>query len=452
MNSLKKRPQESFPSRSPLVSRFEDKKLLILMVVVIITILVDSQIGYIADFIPEQLSSRLGVAVFIAIVIVFAITQYFILTYIKQSNKENRARALHLGTTNSIVSIAQYLLAGILAAVILQIIITQQYSIVTLYASYAISFGLWIGTLGLLARAFFSWYKLSNKNIMVLILALSMVAYVINGVIGLAEHTDILTQQKTVISTDDVARFPEFSIASLGSQIAAANAIASGAAYVLTWIGTVKLLYPYIRRLGKVKFWIIMGATMIYYLLEFPLFVLGYFTPSENVDAMTNVLIFSFAGILTGIIFGAAFLSVARTLQKESDLRNHMIMAAYGFILFYISGTAMASQAAYPPYGLVSISFIGLSCYMIYSGLYSSAVTVSQDVALRHSIRKSVTEQSKLLDSIGTAQMEQELQSRVLTITKKLSDRMEEETGVEASMTVEDMKEQIEMVRKEIHK
>jgi hypothetical protein len=429
-----------------------DKKLFTLMLIVIVTITIDSQIGYIADFIPEQLSSNGGILTFILIAVIFVITQYLILTYIKQSNRENKARALHLGTTNSIVSIAQYMLAGILAAVILQIIITQQYSIVTFYASYAISFGLWIGTLGLLARAFFSWYRLSNKNTMVLILALSMVAYVINGVIGLAEHTDILTQQKTVISTDDVAQFPEFSIASLGSQIAAANAIASGAAYVLTWIGTVKLLYPYIRRLGKVKFWIIMGATMIYYLLEFPLFVLGYFTPSENVDAMTNVLIFSFAAILTGIIFGAAFLSVARTLQKETDLRNHMIMAAYGFILFYISGTAMASQAAYPPYGLVSISFIGLSCYLIYSGLYSSAVTVSQDVALRHSIRKSVTEQSKLLDSIGTDQMEQELQSRVLTITKKLSDKMEEETGVDASMTIEDMKEQIEMVRKEIHK
>ena len=48
--------------------------------------------------------------------------------------------------------------------------------------------------------------------------------------------------------------------------------------------------------------------------------------------------------------------------------------------------------------------------------------------------------------------MEQELQSRVITITKKLSDKMEEETGVETSMTVEDMKEQIEMVRKEVHK
>jgi hypothetical protein len=53
---------------------------------------------------------------------------------------------------------------------------------------------------------------------------------------------------------------------------------------------------------------------------------------------------------------------------------------------------------------------------------------------------------------MGTAQMQQELESRVITITKKLSDKMEEETGVEASMTVEDMKEQIEMVKKEVHK
>ena len=195
-----------------------------------------------------------------------------------------------------------------------------------------------------------------------------------------------------------------------------------------------------------------MGAAMVYYLINFPLFVLGYFNPSENVDAMTKILIFNLAAIFTGIVFGAAFLSVARTLQKESDLRNHMIIAAYGFLLFYIAGSAMASQGAYPPYGLASVSFIGLSCYMIYSGLYSSAVTVSQDIALRHSIRKSVTEQSKLLDSIGTAQMEQELQSRVLTITSKLSDEMEEESGVETSMTVDDVKEQIEMVRKEFHK
>jgi hypothetical protein len=449
---LKKRPQASFQSRFSLVPRFEGNKLLILMAVVTITVTVDSQIGYIADFIPEQISSNVGVAALILIAIIFAITQYLILKYVKQSNKENRARALHLSLTSSLVSVAQYILVGIIAFVILQIIMAQHYNIVTLYASHAISYGLWIVTLGLLARAFLSWYRLSNKNVMVLILALSMIAYVVNGVTGLAYNFNMLSQQKSTITSKDVAYFPEFSIETLVGQINLIYQIAGIVAYVLTWIGTVKLLYPYIWKLGKVKFWAVMGVTMIYYLIAFPLFVLGYYTPSESVDAMTNLLIFSLAGLLTGIVFGAAFLSVARTLQKESDLRNHMIMAAYGFLLFYIAGSALASQAAYPPYGLASVSFIGLSCYLIYSGLYSSAVTVSQDVALRHSIRKSVTEQSKLLDSIGTAQMEQELQSRVITITKKLSDKMKEETGVEASMTLEDMKEHIEMVRKEIQK
>ena len=422
------------------------------MVVVIITILIDSEIGYIADFIPEQLSSSTGLAAFIGIAIVFAVTQYFILSYIKQSDKETQARALNLDLTYSIISIAQFVLVGILAFIILQIIIAQQYSIMTLYASHVISYGLWIVTLGLLAKAFFSWYRLSSKNIMVLILALSMIAYVVNGITGLTSYFDMLTQQKPVVTSTDIAYFPDFSIASLGSQIGLANQIASGIAYVLTWIGTAKLLYPHIKKLGRTKFWTIMGAAMAYYLVSFPLFVLGYFTLSENIDAMTNILIFSLGAIFSGVVFGAAFLSVARTLQKESTLRNHMILAAYGFLLFYIAGSASAAQSAYPPFGLASVSFTGLSCYLIYSGLYSSAVMVSQDVSLRHSIRKSVTEQSKLLDSIGTAQMEQELQTRVLTIAKKLSGKMEEETGVEVSMTEEDMREHIEMVRKEIHR
>jgi hypothetical protein len=422
------------------------------MLVVIITIIVDSEVGFVADFIPVQLSSSTGIAVFIAIAIIFAITQYFILAYVKQSNKETRARALHLDITHIIVSIAQYVLVGILAIVILLMLTAQQYNLTTLYISYAVSYGLWIVTLAILSRAFFSWYRRSGKNVMVLILTLSMIAYVVNGVTGLATYIDFLNQQRQVITSKDVAYFPEFSIASIGSQIAVTNQIASSVAYILTWIGSVKLLYPYIKKLGKIKFWGIMGAAMVYYLVSFPLFVLGYYTPSEEIDAMSNILIFSLGGIFTGILFGAAFLSVARTLQKGTALRNQMIIAAYGLLVFYIAGSAVAAQAAYPPYGLASISIIGLSCYLIYTGLYSSAVIVSQDTGLRRSIRRSVTEQSKLLHSIGTAHMEEELQSRVLAVTKKLSATMVKETGVEPSMTENEMKEYIEMVKMQIDK
>lgn len=438
---------------APLFLRLDgSKRLFMLMLVTIIVITIDSEIGYVADFIPEQISSRGGVFAFIVIAAIFAITQYFILDYVKQSNKETRERVSKLLTLHTGVSVVQYILAAVIALVILQILLTQQYSTVSLYIVHAISYGLWIVILSLLAFAFFFWYVSSNNNLIVLIFVLAMIAYVVNGITSVATYFDMLTQQKRVVTSTDVAHFPEFSIESIGSQIGLASQIASAAAYVLTWIGTVKMLYPYIKKLGKIKFWIIMGVAMIYYLISFPLFVLGYFTPSENVDAMTNVLIFSFAGIMSGIIFGAAFLSVARTLRKDSDLRNHMVIAAYGFVLFYIAGSAMASQAAYPPYGIVSVSFTGLSCYLIYTGLYSSAVTVSQDTTLRLSIRKSVSEQAKFLDSMGTAQMEQELQSTVTKIARKHSDVLTKKTGVESSMTDADIKEYLTMVIDEIHK
>jgi hypothetical protein len=152
---------------------------------------------------------------------------------------------------------------------------------------------------------------------------------------------------------------------------------------------------------------------------------------------------------LSGILFGAARLSIARTL-KGSALRNYMAIAACGTVLLYVTLQAQVSQAAYPPFGLVSTACAGLSTYLIYVGLYSSAVTVSQDLALRQSISKSVTAQSKLLDSIGTAQMKTELQRRVLTVAKKASDDMAAKTGVEASMTEDEIKDYIGRVIKEL--
>jgi hypothetical protein len=71
-------------------------------------------------------------------------------------------------------------------------------------------------------------------------------------------------------------------------------------------------------------------------------------------------------------------------------------------------------------------------------------------VGLRKTIQRSVTEQSNMLHSIGTAQMEKEIQSKVLTITRQVSERIEEDTGVESSMTEADMRKYLNEVLKEI--
>ena len=441
-------------------SRFSDKKLLLLMSILVVTFMVDSQIGYIADFIPDRLVTNEGIALFIGIALVFAVGGILILRYVKTKTEESRARALYLRGSHIGVTIAYYVLIAIIAFVIAQILLTAQYNTVMIAAALSISYGLWIITLALLSRAFLSWLAsskgsnvtVSKRNTMVLILALSMIAYVVNGATGLANFFIMLQEQPEVVTSADVAYFPEFDPESLYSQLNAIYHISAVVAYVLTWIGTVMLLRPYIHRIGKIKFYAIMGAAMVYYLIEYPLFVLGYFTPTEetDIDVMNNILIFGIASVLSGIIFGAAFLSIARTLQKGSALREYMIIAAYGLLLFYVAGTATATQAAYPPFGLASVAFTGLSCYLIYTGLYSSAISVSQDLTLRQSIRQSVKEQSKFLDSMGTAQMENELQNRVLTTAKKASDSMEEESGIESSMTEDDMKDYMEIVMNEL--
>jgi hypothetical protein len=62
-----------------------------------------------------------------------------------------------------------------------------------------------------------------------------------------------------------------------------------------------------------------------------------------------------------------------------------------------------------------------------------------------------VLEQSKLLDSIGTAQMEKELQTTVLTIAKKTSHQMKENSGIEASLNEDDLRDYMSVVMNELN-
>ena len=123
---------------------------------------------------------------------------------------------------------------------------------------------------------------------------------------------------------------------------------------------------------------------------------------------------------------------------------------------------------------------MGLSAYLILVGIYSSAISVSEDSILRQSIRTIAIKESSLLDSIGmaqmeqqiqrkvfpsirasllelvdnigTAQMEQEIERRVLKVAKEQQDVLTEQSGIESSLTEDDMKEYLEQVIKEVKK
>jgi hypothetical protein len=429
----------------------KSKLFLIFFVALVITVLVDSQIGIISDFISEYVSSPLGMSLFVGLTVFSILSSFFIINYVRRVNSLTEGKYAHFKVIYYLVFISQCLISSILIFVVTQILIFQEYITTPLFILHIISYSIWIGILGLLARAFILWYRNFNQNIMIMIFAMAMIAYVVNGVFGLITQIDILTQQDAIITSDHVAYFPEFSNFSMTDQFNAVYQLSSMIAFLLTWIGSVRLLYQNIKRIGRLKFWIMMIISLIYYNLSYPLFVLGYFNPLGNENAMLNILIFSFGGIISGILFGISFLSIARTLRKNSIIRTQLMLAAYGFLLFYMTGSATASQAAYPPYGLVSVSLIGLSCYLIYSGLYVSAQIVSQDLRLLRSIKKSVNEQANFLGDIGTAHRNKELQSKVLTIAKNLEDEIEEGSGVETSLAENEVVDYIQYVINELH-
>ena len=78
-----------------------------------------------------------------------------------------------------------------------------------------------------------------------------MIACAINGAMGLINYLSFLQLPPEIITPDHVAFFPVFDPETIQQQLNLVYQVAGGAAYVLTWIGTVMLLKPCIRRVGR---------------------------------------------------------------------------------------------------------------------------------------------------------------------------------------------------------
>jgi hypothetical protein len=103
-------------------------------------------------------------------------------------------------------------------------------------------------------------------------------------------------------------------------------------------------------------------------------------------------------------------------------------------------------------FGVAGHSLVLLSAYLFTIGLYSTAISISQDSRLRQSIRKSLNDQPNLLASIGNAQMEQEIIKKVMSTANDNSKRMRDQSGVESSLEEQDVKQYLNQIMIEIER
>jgi hypothetical protein len=209
------------------------------------------------------------------------------------------------------------------------------------------------------------------------------------------------------------------------------------APYILTWAGTALLLsYYYKRKTGKLNFtfWVIISVPLILYLVGSGLI---FSLPSDIPYRFYFRLLFRAGTIGSSVLFGLAFFITSRKLTA-AKVKDYLMISAIGIIIIGIANEISALQQTY---GAAAHSLVLLASYLFSIGLYSSAASIAQDINLRQSLRKSVEQQSNMLDNIGTSQMEQEVRKKVVKVMKDLSYQTEEKTGIQTSLEEQDIKE-----------
>lgn len=392
-----------------------------------------------------NLTSFWYIVIFVIITAVYVTTQYFLLGFVKNESQHIKSRSPMFNILTKTLTSAQYVMIGILISILFQIIVMSYYYTVFLTLGAVISYVLAFALITLLTIRFLSWYDM-NKNFLIMLYAVTSIAIMIRILAVLFFYGSLLLAMPAERNAASEIVLTEVEPDSLVSIFDKAYSIASIVSFLLLWVNNALLLLHRYRALGKVKFFVVVGLI--------PALTMGDFVfKGIEFDTLTNWVYITFQGAAAGILLAVPFWAVAaRTTSRSASLRVYMTMTGYGLVLFVISGSALIDHAPYPPFGLVSIITMQLASYLIFIGLYSSAVSISADINLRQSIRKDAIDQSKLLDSIGHAEMEQELTKRVLAIEKRKASKIIEDTGIQPSLSDDDAKEYIKTVLDELHK
>src|SRR5215204_4457146 len=456
---------------------YSTRKFFIVISIVVSSLIIDSSLSNISDVI--RVSTSWGFSAFIAVVIIYAIGQYLVLEFVKQRSRGIRSKSPHFNRLSTVVTIVQYVLTAIILFVILQIFLNSCYYTSMLTWNLSISYAMASIIMVILALEFFSWYR-SNRNFIVLsysvsfiITGISIVSAIVFFTIILLGMQDKITNSSSLEPTseqEEVGHGPEqeevghgpdirkFDLSTLLGKVQTVFIISQIVSFFSLWGSTAMLLHTYSKKLGKVKFWIIIIIPLASFLSIFVIitpFVMSISSGNHDENSIIEILVvdalgYTLPALFSGLLFGLPFWMIARSLSYSSALKDYMIIAGSGFALFELAINGSVMLASYPPLGLASVSFVGLSSYLILMGIYSSAISMSEDVKLRQAIRKSAVDESKLLVGIGSAQMEQKIEKKVIEMAKDHSASMTERTGVQLSLTEHDMKQYLSTVLKEI--
>jgi hypothetical protein len=357
-----------------------------------------------------------------------------------------------LRVTYKAMVLTQLAIIIILVTILIEINFTLSYHLVHLELVFMISSITAVAVMGLLSYKFITWLRLDRSRITFAYLLASL-SLSINAIIGMIYASDQFRYVSDIIQPSP---YGGFIMHSHYSSLSVLYTVSSGITFALFWVGTVLLLQSYRKRLGTIKFWIIMLVPLLYFLSQFQPVVTSvlfdYSSGNPMLYSIVYVLMLEVSTPIGGILFGLAFMLVARRIQN-ANVKGYLVISGIGLLLLLISYRPQEIiTGPFPPFGLLSASFMGLSSYLVFFGIYSSAVSVSQDSKLRASIRKSVEAEVNFIGNIASAEMTNTVTERVLRTVKAVSEKIPRDTGISTSLTDVEIKDYVAEVIAETKK
>jgi hypothetical protein len=297
--------------------------------------------------------------------------------------------------------------------------------------------------MGIFTVIFLSWYRTNRNSVLVLLYGLSFATVVTASLAGLfvmmygfseKQFTSILpTSPGTFIYTQEGTIWKVFAKIYQYSDIAS---------FFLKWGGTALILYHYSHKIGKTKFWFLLSLPLIYF-STIIIYHFHIYHPHEEFEKLIFYAILALNSTFGGILFYLSFKLTLKSFKGSVLFGDYLIMAGYGFMLFFSGSQSVLTNTAYPPFGFATVSSYGLGSYLILIGLYLSAISISMDEQLKNTIKNSTLAESKFLNSIGmsAAERQKKLFKDMLYKAQKQKEAIKKDVGIETSITEDDIKE-----------
>jgi hypothetical protein len=430
--------------------------IVILLIIVVLLQVLDKTFGNTFTISLGNIFPQADLMVFGLMVIISIAIQIVLMKKTRGSVKVGGSKS-NLGKSILIITnLLQYAASGILAIILLETLLTSKYYVDLLETVVGINLITSSVLLAVLSTRFVRTYRnYPNKVVLAYMVAITILS--LSGIITLI-YVDNFLQGKPDYITSDFNPFISYS-PTISSDLVFAYQLILFISFLSLWIATIFLTYHYAIRSRRIKYWAIVSIPLVYFASLYMIPILDHLDllgvlGVEDSPTYTYLYNFFLNTVRTagGIMFGVAFFVLSRKIL-HTQLKKSIIMIGIGLIILLgANASSLIILTSYPPWGVISMTFLITGSYSLIIGLDSAALYLATDSSLRRIIAKSSRKDYDILKSLGQSEAERIVTDKIENISSQVYKEIQSDNLFAISSEPTNVREYINEVFEEVWK